>query len=197
MQTYVGNILIATNPYKQLPELYTPEKMNDYQEKSLGQEPPHLFAIADKAYRDMKYNKNSQSIIISGESGAGKTESTKYLTNYLCNSYNTKTNSIAESLLGANPVLEAFGNAKTTMNNNSSRFGKFIEVQFDEKFQVVGGKISHYLLEKSRVSKISPEERGYHIFYMLMAGAPEDLKRKLFLTQPDDFNVNCYIHIEL
>ena len=171
-------------------ELYSKDTIKKYQGKSLGREPPHIFAIADKAFRDMKVFKQSQSIIVSGESGAGKTESTKHLLRYLCETYGAAVGPIEQKILDANPILEAFGNAKTTRNNNSSRFGKFIEVHFDNKFQVVGGHISHYLLEKSRICQASGDERGYHVYYLLMAGAPEALRQQLNLTHPDDFNVN-------
>lgn len=123
-----------------------------------------MFAIADKGFRDMRVLKQSQSIIVSGESGAGKTESTKHLLRYLCDSYGAQAGPIEQKILDANPVLEAFGNAKTTRNNNSSRFGKFIEVHFDKKFQVVGGYISHYLLEKSRICSPAGDERGTTCF---------------------------------
>ncbi|KAF7268241.1 hypothetical protein GWI33_018604 [Rhynchophorus ferrugineus] len=184
--SYVANILIAVNPYKDIPELYSSQTIKSYQGRSLGEMPPHVFAIADKAFRDMKVFKQSQSIIVSGESGAGKTESTKHLLKYLCEG--GAAGPIEQKILDANPVLEAFGNAKTTRNNNSSRFGKFIEVHFDKKFQVAGGHISHYLLEKSRICSSHGEERSYHIFYMLMAGGPADLRQKLGLTKPNDFN---------
>lgn len=159
-----------------------------------------MFAIADKAFRDMRVLKQSQSIIVSGESGAGKTESTKHLLRYLCDSYGAEAGPIEQKILDANPVLEAFGNAKTTRNNNSSRFGKFIEVHFSKNFGVVGGHISHYLLEKSRICSPTGDERGYHVFYMLMSGAPEDLRKQLSLTKPDDFNVRkicCFTTVEI
>ncbi|KAI4494761.1 hypothetical protein M0804_000962 [Polistes exclamans] len=186
--TYVANILIAVNPYCEVRNLYSPKTIKDYKGKSLGETPPHVFAIADKAFRDMKVLKQSQSIIVSGESGAGKTESTKYLLRYLCDLWGSTAGPIEQKILDANPVLEAFGNAKTKRNNNSSRFGKFMEVHFDAKCQVVGGYISHYLLEKSRVCLQSPDERNYHVFYMMCAGAPPELRSKLGITKPDDFH---------
>ncbi|XP_066252455.1 myosin heavy chain 95F isoform X2 [Euwallacea similis] len=184
--SYVAHILIAVNPYKEIPELYSSHTIKTYKGKSLGELQPHVFAIADKAFRDMRVFKQSQSIIVSGESGAGKTESTKHLLKYLCEG--GSAGPIEHKILDANPILEAFGNAKTTRNNNSSRFGKFIEVHFDNKFQVAGGYISHYLLEKSRICSPLGEERSYHIFYMLMAGGPESLRQKLGLGKPDEFN---------
>ncbi|XP_075678552.1 myosin heavy chain 95F jaguar [Dermatophagoides pteronyssinus] len=196
--TYVANILIALNPYYDLREqLYSSKILQSYQGKSLGKMPPHVFAIADKAYNDMKRMLYSQSIIVSGESGAGKTESTKYILRYICESFGDelqttgqKTNAIQieQLILEANPLLEAFGNAKTARNNNSSRFGKFIEIYMNRKFSVAGGHISHYLLEKSRICGInSPLERNYHIFYQLCVGLPKNLWEKLCLKPPDKF----------
>ncbi|XP_041352149.1 unconventional myosin-VI-like [Gigantopelta aegis] len=185
--TYTANILIAINPYYEIPDLYTPSTIQKYRGKSLGTVPPHVFAIADKAYRDMKVTKVSQSIIVSGESGAGKTESTKYILKYLTECWGTHAGPIEQRILESNPLLEAFGNAKTVRNNNSSRFGKFVEIHFDNKNSVCGGFISHYLLEKSRICTQTKEERNYHIFYRLCAGAPEDLRQKLKLGSPDQF----------
>uniref|UniRef100_A0AAQ5YW62 Unconventional myosin-VI n=1 Tax=Amphiprion ocellaris TaxID=80972 RepID=A0AAQ5YW62_AMPOC len=184
--TYVANILIAVNPYYDIPKLYGPDAIKSYQGKSLGTLPPHVFAIADKAYRDMKVLKMSQSIIVSGESGAGKTENTKFVLRYLTTTYGSGQD-IDERIVEANPLLEAFGNAKTVRNNNSSRFGKFVEIHFNAKNAVVGGFVSHYLLEKSRICMQSNDERNYHIFYRLCAGASEDLKKKLHLDSPDSF----------
>ncbi|XP_077096114.1 myosin VIb isoform X1 [Siphateles boraxobius] len=184
--TFVANILIAVNPYFDIPKLYTPESIKSYQRRSLGTLPPHVYAIADKAYRDMKVLKMSQSIIVSGESGAGKTENTKFVLRYLTTSYGTGQD-IDERIVEANPLLEAFGNAKTVRNNNSSRFGKFVEIHFNEKNAVVGGFVSHYLLEKSRICMQSPEERNYHIFYRLCAGASEDIRNRLHLNSPENF----------
>jgi len=190
--TYVANILIAVNPYNEIKNLYSSETIKKYQGRSLGAVPPHVFAIGDKSFRDMKVLKQSQSIIVSGESGAGKTESTKYLLRYLCELWGTTAGPIEQRILDANPVMEAFGNAKTTRNNNSSRFGKFIEVHFDSRYQVVGGFISHYLLEKSRICLQSENERNYHVFYLLCAGAPDKLRQQLSITKPDDFHyLNC------
>ncbi|KAM3603341.1 uncharacterized protein V6R79_020542 [Siganus canaliculatus] len=184
--TFVANILIAVNPYYDIPKLYSPDTIKKYRGRSLGTLPPHVYAIADKAYRDMKVLKMSQSIIVSGESGAGKTENTKFVLRYLTTSYGTGQD-IDERIVEANPLLEAFGNAKTVRNNNSSRFGKFVEIHFNEKNAVVGGFVSHYLLEKSRICRQGPEERNYHIFYRLCAGAPEDIRQKFHLSSPDTF----------
>nr|XP_008261346.2 unconventional myosin-VI isoform X1 [Oryctolagus cuniculus] len=184
--TYVANILIAVNPYFDIPKIYSSETIKSYQGKSLGTMPPHVFAIADKAFRDMKVLKMSQSIIVSGESGAGKTENTKFVLRYLTESYGTGQD-IDDRIVEANPLLEAFGNAKTVRNNNSSRFGKFVEIHFNEKSSVVGGFVSHYLLEKSRICVQGKEERNYHIFYRLCAGASEDIRETLHLSSPDNF----------
>uniref|UniRef100_A0A671YSB9 Unconventional myosin-VI n=1 Tax=Sparus aurata TaxID=8175 RepID=A0A671YSB9_SPAAU len=184
--TYVANILIAVNPYYDIPKLYGPDSIKSYRGKSLGTLPPHVYAIADKAYRDMKVLKMSQSIIVSGESGAGKTENTKFVLRYLTTTYGSGQD-IDERIVEANPLLEAFGNAKTVRNNNSSRFGKFVEIHFNDKNAVVGGFVSHYLLEKSRICMQSNDERNYHIFYRLCAGASEDIKKKLHLDSPESF----------
>ncbi|NWZ66554.1 MYO6 protein, partial [Acrocephalus arundinaceus] len=184
--TYVANILIAVNPYFDIPKFYSSDTIKKYQGRSLGTLPPHVFAIADKAFRDMKVLKMSQSIIVSGESGAGKTENTKFVLRYLTESYGSGQD-IDDRIVEANPLLEAFGNAKTVRNNNSSRFGKFVEIHFNEKNSVVGGFVSHYLLEKSRICVQGKEERNYHIFYRLCAGAPDDIREKLYLSSPDNF----------
>lgn len=187
--TYVANILISINPYEQVEGLYSSETIEEYREKSLGIMPPHIFAIADKAYREMKRHNESQTIIVSGESGAGKTECQKCVLRYLCENFSSteETNSIEKLILETNPILEAFGNAKTLRNNNSSRFGKFVEIHFGKKYEVVGGFVSHYLLEKSRIISQASGERNYHVFYQLIAGADQDLADKLGLTTPDEF----------
>ncbi|KAJ1348528.1 hypothetical protein KIN20_003848 [Parelaphostrongylus tenuis] len=185
--TYVANILISINPYEEIDDLYSIDTINKYRGKSLGQLPPHVYAVADKAYRDMRRNKESQSIIVSGESGAGKTESQKAVLRYLCENWGSAAGPIQQRILETNPILEAFGNAKTLRNNNSSRFGKFVEIHFGTDDKVVGGFVSHYLLEKSRICHQTNGERNYHIFYQLIAGAPNDLFRKLNLNSPDHF----------
>lgn len=189
--TFTANILISINPYYEIPDLYSKATIKKYMGKSLGTLPPHCYAIADKAYRDMKVTKLSQSVIVSGESGAGKTESTKHILKYLTECWGTHAGPIEQRILESNPLLEAFGNAKTVRNNNSSRFGKFVEIHFDNKKEVsnsvCGGFISHYLLEKSRICTQAAQERNYHIFYRLCAGAPEELRAKLKLGPPDQF----------
>nr|VZI34395.1 unnamed protein product [Spirometra erinaceieuropaei] len=185
--TYVANILIAVNPYREIPQLYSKETVQMYRGKSLGVLPPHAFAIADKAYRDMRMQKASQAIVVSGESGAGKTETTKYVLRYLTESYGAEAGIIERNIIESNPLLEAFGNAKTVRNNNSSRFGKFIEISFTKAGTVCGGSIEHYILEKSRLVFQAPGERNFHFFYQMFAGASEQLRSQLGLTNPADF----------
>jgi len=180
--TFTANILLALNPYHTL-DMYTPKHVKDYQGKSLGTLPPHVFAIADKSYRDMRNLGLSQGIIVSGESGAGKTETTKYILRYLTDSYGGggAVEDLESRILAANPFLEAFGNAKTTRNNNSSRFGKFVELHFNKSHLVVGAHIEHYLLEKSRCISQSDKERNYHVFYRMCKGSPQSMKDALNL----------------
>lgn len=186
--TYVANILISVNPYEKIDGLYSSEQIKAYRGRSLGTLPPHIYAIADKAYKEMRRAKTSQSIIVSGESGAGKTETQKAVLRYLCENWGSGAAEIQQRILETNPILESFGNAKTLRNNNSSRFGKFVEIHFAENGQVAGGFVSHYLLEKSRLCKQSGGERNYHVFYQLIAGAPKDLYEKLHLSPPETFN---------
>ncbi|KAI1728643.1 myosin head (motor domain) domain-containing protein [Ditylenchus destructor] len=185
--TYVANILISINPYEPVPDLYSSETIRKYDGKSLGSLPPHIFAIADKAYRDMRRLKQSQSIIVSGESGAGKTESQKCILRYLCQCWGLSAGPVEQRILETNPILEAFGNAKTLRNNNSSRFGKFVEIHFNKQGQVAGGYVSHYLLEKTRVCFQQHGERNFHIFYQLFA-SDASLTKQLCLTNPDHFH---------
>ncbi|RXH87188.1 hypothetical protein DVH24_028688 [Malus domestica] len=178
--TYTGSILIAVNPFCRLPHLYDSHMMEQYKGADFGELSPHPFAVADEAYRLMINDGISQSILVSGESGAGKTESTKLLMRYLAYMGGrgvAEGRSVEQQVLESNPVLEAFGNAKTVRNNNSSRFGKFVELQFDQNGRISGAAIRTYLLERSRVCQVSNPERNYHCFYMLCAAPPEDVQR--------------------
>ncbi|KAF8643980.1 hypothetical protein HU200_066619 [Digitaria exilis] len=188
--TYTGNILIAVNPFQRLPHVYNNHMMGIYKGAEFGELSPHPFAIADRSYRLMINDRISQAILVSGESGAGKTESTKSLMQYLAfmgGKAQAEGRSVQQQILESNPVLEAFGNAKTVRNNNSSRFGKFVEIQFDENGKISGAAIRTYLLERSRVCQISDPERNYHCFYMLCAAPPEDCK-KYKLGDPRSFH---------
>ncbi|GMY22238.1 myosin-12-like [Fagus crenata] len=196
--TYTGNILIAVNPFRRLPHLYDIHMMEQYKGAAFGELSPHLFAVADTCYRAMINEQGSQSILVSGESGAGKTETTKMLMRYLAfmgGRSVTDGRTVEQQVLESNPVLEAFGNAKTVKNNNSSRFGKFVEIQFDKHGKISGAAIRTYLLERSRVCQVSDPERNYHCFYMLCAAPPEDVK-KFKLGDPRTFHYlnqsNCY-----
>ncbi|CAO2839828.1 unnamed protein product, partial [Amaranthus hypochondriacus] len=189
--TYTGSILIAVNPFRRLPHLYDVHMMEQYKGAGFGELSPHPFAIADASYRLMMNEGISQSILVSGESGAGKTESTKMLMRYLAYMGGRATasegRSIEQKVLESNPVLEAFGNAKTVRNNNSSRFGKFVEIQFDQNGRISGAAIRTYLLERSRVCQVSDPERNYHCFYMLCA-APKEVVQKYKLGNPRTFH---------
>ncbi|XP_028794808.1 myosin-6 isoform X2 [Neltuma alba] len=196
--TYTGNILIAVNPFTKLPHLYDSHMMAQYKGAAFGELSPHPFAVADAAYRLMVNEGISQSILVSGESGAGKTESTKLLMRYLAymgGRAAAEGRTVEQKVLESNPVLEAFGNAKTVRNNNSSRFGKFVEIQFDQMGRISGAAIRTYLLERSRVCQVSDPERNYHCFYMLCAAPPEDVK-KYKLGKPATFHYlnqsNCF-----
>ncbi|KAI3697119.1 hypothetical protein L6452_29880 [Arctium lappa] len=230
--TYTGNILIAVNPFKRIPNIYNRDVMDRYKGVDLGDLSPHPYAIADSAYRhsflfpfffmlliliiefqrniicmrikdfsecrQMVHERISQSILVSGESGAGKTESTKNLMQYLAymgGRSGGDERSVEQKVLESNPVLEAFGNAKTVRNNNSSRFGKFVEIQFNEQGKISGAAIKTYLLERSRVCQVSDPERSYHCFYMLCA-APPEVSEKYKLGNPRTFHYlnqsNCY-----
>ncbi|KXJ10319.1 Unconventional myosin-VIIa [Exaiptasia diaphana] len=157
--TYIGTVLVAVNPYKFFP-VYDATYINEYREKDLSKLPPHIFATAEQAYSLMKREEHNQCIIISGESGAGKTESTKFILQYLA-AVSGQHSKIEQQILDANPILEAFGNAKTLRNDNSSRFGKYIDVHFNKAAIIEGAKIEQYLLEKSRiVNQVSETNAG-------------------------------------
>uniref|UniRef100_A0A8B9GD64 Myosin heavy chain 11 n=1 Tax=Amazona collaria TaxID=241587 RepID=A0A8B9GD64_9PSIT len=193
--TYSGLFCVVINPYKQLP-IYSEKIIDMYKGKKRHEMPPHIYAIADTAYRSMLQDREDQSILCTGESGAGKTENTKKVIQYLAvvaSSHKGKKDTtitqgpsfsygeLEKQLLQANPILEAFGNAKTVKNDNSSRFGKFIRINFDVTGYIVGANIETYLLEKSRAIRQAKDERTFHIFYYLIAGASEQMRNDLLL----------------
>ncbi|XP_041789381.1 myosin-9-like [Chelmon rostratus] len=190
--TYSGLFCVVVNPYKYLP-IYTEDIVNMYKGKKRHEMPPHIYAITDTAYRSMMQDREDQSILCTGESGAGKTENTKKVIQYLAHvasSFNSKKDQghavlshgeLEKQLLQANPILEAFGNAKTVKNDNSSRFGKFIRINFDVNGYIVGANIETYLLEKSRAIRQAPDERSFHIFYYMLTGAGDKLRSELCL----------------
>lgn len=163
--------------------------MHQYEHKARIDVPPHVFAIAECAYRTMVSEEDNQCVIISGESGAGKTEASKQIQNYIAtvSGSGTGVDKVKRIFLQSNPLLEAFGNAKTLRNNNSSRFGKYFELLFDSAGRPQGGQVTNYLLEKSRVVKPGKGERNFHIFYQLLAGLPESGRRKLLLSSCSDY----------
>uniref|UniRef100_A0A8C4WI61 Myosin VIIB n=1 Tax=Gopherus evgoodei TaxID=1825980 RepID=A0A8C4WI61_9SAUR len=183
--TYTGSILVAVNPYQVLP-LYTVEQIQLYSNKRIGELPPHVFAIADNCYFNMKRNKRDQCCVISGESGAGKTESTKLILQFLA-AISGQHSWIEQQILEANPILEAFGNAKTIRNDNSSRFGKYIDIHFNRSSVIEGARIEQFLLEKSRVCRQALEERNYHIFYCMLMGMNLEQKKMLNLGTASEY----------
>jgi myosin-5 len=170
--SFTGPILVAVNPWKRLP-LYSSAVLLNYLGRSRSERPPHVFAIAEAAYRAMVNYDSDQSVLVSGESGAGKTETTKFVMQYLAalsgGAACSSSSSIERQVLESNPLLEAFGNAKTIRNDNSSRFGKFIRIGFDGNGKLITAQVETYLLEKSRVTYVAAAERSYHIFYQLCA----------------------------
>ncbi|XP_060116388.1 unconventional myosin-IXa isoform X4 [Heteronotia binoei] len=186
--TYVGSILIVINPFKFLP-IYNPKYVKMYDNHQLGKLEPHIYAVADVAYHAMLQRRKNQCIVISGESGSGKTQSTNFLIHHLTAlSQKGFASGVEQIILGAGPVLEAFGNAKTAHNNNSSRFGKFIQVNYQETGTVRGAYVEKYLLEKSRLVYQEHNERNYHVFYYLLAGASEEERSAFHLKQPDEYH---------
>jgi len=199
--TYSGLFCVVVNPYKRLP-IYTEKIIDIYKGKKRHEVPPHVFAITDIAYRSMLQDREDQSILCTGESGAGKTENTKKVIQYLAYVAASKPKSSAhhtpssqdlsfgeleQQLLKANPILEAFGNAKTVKNDNSSRFGKFIRINFDASGYIAGANIETYLLEKARVIRQQNDERTFHIFYQLLSGANADYKRNFLLDDAKNY----------
>ncbi|XP_076119885.1 unconventional myosin-Ib isoform X2 [Alosa pseudoharengus] len=193
--TYIGSVVISMNPYKHL-SIYTADKVEEYRNRNFYELSPHIYALADMAYRSLRDQDKDQCILITGESGAGKTEASKLVMSYVaavCGK-GQEVNKVKEQLLQSNPVLEAFGNAKTVRNDNSSRFGKYMDIEFDFKGDPIGGVISNYLLEKSRVVKQPRGERNFHVFYQLLSGASEDTLKKLKLDR--DFSKYNYLSLD-
>ncbi|PTD04701.1 Myosin type-2 heavy chain 1 [Fusarium culmorum] len=196
--TYSGLFLVTVNPYATIP-IYNNDYINMYRGRSREDTKPHIFAMADEAFRNLVEEGKNQSILVTGESGAGKTENTKKVIQYLAavaqadSTIKNKAqhSSLSEQILRANPILEAFGNAQTVRNNNSSRFGKFIRIEFTRNGAICGAYIDWYLLEKSRVVHINQHERNYHIFYQLLTGASSSLKREFLLN---DLTVKDFVY---
>ncbi|MGH0153065.1 UNVERIFIED_CONTAM: hypothetical protein FKN15_058834 [Acipenser sinensis] len=184
--TYIGPVLISVNPFKQMP-YFGEKEVEMYQGAAPYENPPHIYALADNMYRNMIIDRENQCVIISGESGAGKTVAAKYIMSYISrvSGGGPKVQHVKDIILQSNPLLEAFGNAKTVRNNNSSRFGKYFEIQFSPGGEPDGGKISNFLLEKSRVVMRNPGERSFHIFYQLIEGASAEQKSSLGITSLD------------
>ncbi|CAM4676907.1 unnamed protein product [Lepidochelys olivacea] len=184
--TYIGPVLISVNPFKQLP-YFTDREIDMYQGAAQYENPPHIYALADNMYRNMLIDGENQCVIISGESGAGKTVAAKFIMSYISkvSGGGPKVQHVKDIILKSNPLLEAFGNAKTVRNNNSSRFGKYFEIQFSRGGEPDGGKISNFLLEKSRVVSQNPGERSFHVYYQLLEGASPEQRENLGITNPD------------
>uniref|UniRef100_A0A6Q2YSP5 Myosin IXb n=1 Tax=Esox lucius TaxID=8010 RepID=A0A6Q2YSP5_ESOLU len=197
--TYASGILVAINPFKFL-TIYNPKYVTMYYNQPLGKLSPHIFAVADAAYHTMLRQQENQCVVISGESGSGKTQSTNFLIHCLTAlSQKGCSSGVERTILGAGPVLEAFGNARTAQNNNSSRFGKFIQVNYLESGVVRGAVIEKYLLEKCRLVFRDKSERNYHVFYYLLVGASPEEQTEFRLLQPEDYaylqQVNTHGHI--
>ncbi|XP_041825966.1 unconventional myosin-Vb isoform X2 [Melanotaenia boesemani] len=186
--TYCGIVLVAINPYEQL-QIYGEEVINAYSGQNMGDMDPHIFAVAEEAYKQMARDERNQSIIVSGESGAGKTVSAKYAMRFFATVGGSASDtSVEEKVLASSPIMEAIGNAKTTRNDNSSRFGKYIQIGFSRHYHIIGANMRTYLLEKSRVVFQAEDERNYHIFYQLCASATIPEFKELSLTSAEDFS---------
>jgi len=198
--TYSGIVLIATNPFARVDSLYVPGMVQVYAGKQRASQAPHLFAIAEEAFSDMLRDGHNQTIVVSGESGAGKTVSAKYIMRYFAtreppdepgSRSRGRADTMSETeerILATNPIMEAFGNAKTTRNDNSSRFGKYIEIMFNKSTDIIGARIRTYLLERTRLVFQPLKERNYHIFYQLVAGATDARREELGLVPVEHYD---------
>ncbi|KIW07562.1 myosin-1 [Verruconis gallopava] len=187
--TYIGHVLVSVNPFRDL-GIYTDDVLHSYQGKNRLEMPPHVFAIAESAYYNMKAYNENQCIIISGESGAGKTEAAKRIMQYIANvsgGSDSSIQQIKDMVLATNPLLESFGNAKTLRNNNSSRFGKYLEIHFNQQGEPVGANINNYLLEKSRVVGQITNERNFHIFYQFTKAASQNYREIFGVQEPKSY----------
>lgn len=187
--TYIGHVLVSVNPFRDL-GIYTDTVLDSYRGKNRLEMPPHVFAISESAYYNMKAYNENQCVIISGESGAGKTEAAKRIMQYIANVSSSESGDIQqikEMVLATNPLLESFGNAKTLRNNNSSRFGKYLQIHFNSQGEPVGADITNYLLEKSRVVSQIANERNFHIFYQFAKGASQDYRQTFGIQGPETY----------
>lgn len=187
--TYIGHVLISVNPFRDL-GIYTDAIMDEYKGKNRLEVPPHVFAIAESMYYNMKSYNENQCVIISGESGAGKTEAAKRIMQYIAAASSAHTESIGkikDMVLATNPLLESFGCAKTLRNNNSSRHGKYLEIKFNNQFEPCAGNITNYLLEKQRVVSQIKNERNFHIFYQFTKGASDAYRQTFGVQKPEQY----------
>ncbi|XP_031834732.1 unconventional myosin-Ie [Nomia melanderi] len=191
--TCIGPVLVSINPFKQMP-YFGEREIEIYQGAAPYENPPHVYGLADEMYRNMLIDNESQCVIISGESGAGKTVTAKYIMSYIArvSGGGDRVQKVKDVILESNSLLEAFGNAKTVRNNNSSRFGKYVQMQFGRGGQPSGGKISNFLLEKSRVICHNFGERNFHVFYQLVTGANQQMKSEFGLTDLDYYQYLSY-----
>ena len=187
--TYIGHVLVSVNPFRDL-GIYTDQVLDSYRGRNRLEVPPHVFAVAESSYYNMKAYKENQCVIISGESGAGKTEAAKRLMQYIASvsgGTDSRIQKTKDMVLATNPLLESFGNAKTLRNNNSSRFGKYLELEFNPQGEPVGAKITNYLLEKTRVVGQIVNERNFHIFYQFTKAATKEYRDNFGVQQPQSY----------